>query len=781
MRLHVAGGVGELGEHQHLAAREVLGAEQPGELAHLVVLVGGETTARVEEADDLVEVLEGLVDDGGHVVLVARQFLDRLQQLGRDDVLIGFLVGLAVEVQPELGLGPVADHLRVPAQPAVEPVLLRARLAVDLDEGQQLAHQPVERLLERVHRALEPLEEHGADQPHHLALAPLLERVDVLGADVVGQRVVDRQREQRMLATAGLLEHVEHVLVRRPDRVLGHPGRLALGKRGRLAPLLDLAGLGVGPAALHDQRSEHHVGSQGVAGLLRQALGKGHGRARTCGVGASVPLADACCAEGGLQLSLHHVEVARQVVHAEAAAEEGLVAAGEQLGHVTEVRQTVVDRGGGEQEHQLGPCRAVEHVVEAPVAGPPVLPVAVAAGLAVVASAAAVAEVVGLVDDHRVGEVGHALEALGELVASAEVGVAEHAEAGEVGPAADAADVGQPAAQVRLPHALAGRLGGEQHDPLVLVEHQPLDQHQPHERLAQAHAVAQERPAVLAGDLHQRPVGLLLVAVELAEHARPRLVPLARGELAAPEELVQRPRVHVERRELGGVAGDGPQHIGGDILGGGPVRLEPVLELGHLPAALNLDVQLDVAGEAGPGEVAGADKRLRAHHIELGVGDVGLGVELVAPVHPALDPALGDRLHYRFHALQERVRALLSLQAVIKATHPPPQRLREHAAGAQRHLVAHQQPDPLQLLPLAVQRQQCPDLEEPRRHVERARQVAPLAQILQPGPPRHAVVDDEQVPAARSAHKPDRTLQLRHHRRMSATAVPTDGLGTSRP
>ena len=148
---------------------------------------------------------------------------------------------------------------------------------------------------------------------------------------------------------------------------------------------------------------------------------------------------------------------------------------------------------------------------------------------------------------------------------------------------------------MRLPHPLAGRLGSEQHHPLVLVQHQPLDQHQPHERLTQAHAVAQESPAVLAADLHQRPVRLLLVAIELAEHARLRLVPLPCCELAAPEELVQRPGVHVERREFGGVAGDGPQHVGSDVFRRGPVRLESVLELGHLPAALHLDVQLHVA------------------------------------------------------------------------------------------------------------------------------------------------------------------------------------------
>ena len=81
----------------------------------------------------------------------------------------------------------------------------------------------------------------------------------------------------------------------------------------------------------------------------------------------------------------------------------------------------------------------------------------------------------------------------------------------------------EPLAQVRLPHRLLRGLRREQHDTLALVQDEPLDQHQPDERLAETDAVAEERAAVLAGDLHQRPVRLLLVAVELGEHLRLRL------------------------------------------------------------------------------------------------------------------------------------------------------------------------------------------------------------------------------------------------------------------
>ena len=99
-------------------------------------------------------------------------------------------------------------------------------------------------------------------------------------------------------------------------------------------------------------------------------------------------------------------------------------------------------------------------------------------------------------------------------------------------------------------------------------------------------------------------------------------------------------------------------------------------------------------------------------------GDVCLGVELVPPINPTLDPALSDGLHHSLYTLQERVRALLVLQTVIESTHTLAQRLLEHIVGSQRHLVAYQQADPLQLLPLAVEGQQRPDLEEPGGDVE---------------------------------------------------------------
>ena len=136
-----------------------------------------------------------------------------------------------------------------------------------------------------------------------------------------------------------------------------------------------------------------------------------------------------------------------------------------------------------------------------------------------------------LVDDDDVGEFRNALETLREVPLASEVGVAEDGQVAEVRATADAADVRKPPTQVGLPHALLGRLRCEQHDTLALVKDEPLDQHQTDEGLAKTHAVTEERTAVLPGDLHERPVRLLLIAIDVREHARPCLVPLGRGQL----------------------------------------------------------------------------------------------------------------------------------------------------------------------------------------------------------------------------------------------------------
>ena len=80
---------------------------------------------------------------------------------------------------------------------------------------------------------------------------------------------------------------------------------------------------------------------------------------------------------------------------------------------------------------------------------------------------------------------------------------------------------------MRIPNALDRCFRGEQHDPLVLAQHEAFDEHEADKGLAQSDAIAQEGPAVLTGDLHERPVRLSLVLVELVEHLGFCSVPLA--------------------------------------------------------------------------------------------------------------------------------------------------------------------------------------------------------------------------------------------------------------
>ena len=69
----VPGRVRELGEDQHLPAGEVLRLQQPDQLLQLVVVLRLELSGLREEADDLVEVEVGLVEDLVDLVLVARR------------------------------------------------------------------------------------------------------------------------------------------------------------------------------------------------------------------------------------------------------------------------------------------------------------------------------------------------------------------------------------------------------------------------------------------------------------------------------------------------------------------------------------------------------------------------------------------------------------------------------------------------------------------------------------------------------------------------------------
>ena len=175
-RLQVAGRVGELGEDEHLLARQLLRLEQADQLLELVVVLRLELPGLVEEVHDLVEVEEGLRHHLGDVVLVAVEALDGVEHLRRDDVLV---LGLVAVFAPELELA-LASRSRGSRRSAVFQRSSRFFSAsVSLwtsTKASSFLQQPIAGQLERGDGALEPLEEVGADEADDLLLPVLLER-----------------------------------------------------------------------------------------------------------------------------------------------------------------------------------------------------------------------------------------------------------------------------------------------------------------------------------------------------------------------------------------------------------------------------------------------------------------------------------------------------------------------------------------------------------------------------------------------------------------------------
>ena len=103
----------------------------------------------------------------------------------------------------------------------------------------------------------------------------------------------------------------------------------------------------------------------------------------------------------------------------------------------------------------------------------------------------------------------------------------------------------------------------------------------------------------------------------------------------------------------------------------------------------------------------------------LGVSDVGLGVELVLSVHPALNLARADRLDDCGNPVKEVVLLLRGFDAVIEPTGHACEAFIESLLRTARNLVAHEQPNAIHLLPFAFEIKQCADLEIPRGNVDR--------------------------------------------------------------
>ena len=283
--------------------------------------------------------------------------------------------------------------------------------------------------------------------------------------------------------------------------------------------------------------------------------------------------------------------------------------------------------------------------------------------------------------------------------------------------------------------------------------HEPLDQHQPLERLAEADAVAEECAGILARDVHEIVVAILLVLREASVDLRVLPFPFRDGLLARLEELVHGAQIDVVGRILPALRLNRLQDGLGDVRRLVPPRLEPLLKL--VDIVLELDVELDVLRETSRREVAGSDERIAARHVhrrrKLGAvvvaerRDVGLGVELAALIHLALDLAGLQRLENAGNADEEIVLLLRGVETLLHLVDEKVGRLLKDGTRPLRHLVAEDDPHLVQLLPLSVQRQKPADLQIARCDVQLLGNGAPLRQVPLDAPRLVGIVDDVQV------------------------------------
>ena len=141
------------------------------------------------------------------------------------------------------------------------------------------------------------------------------------------------------------------------------------------------------------------------------------------------------------------------------------------------------------------------------------------------------------------------LEPLREVPASSQIGVAEDREIAEIDPPPMPPMWGSHLRRCGVPHAVLGRLRGEQDHPLALVQDEALDQHESDEGLAESNAVAEEGSAVLAGDLRSAPSRPPSGSGRATGNIRESVSSHSRGaQFVAAEELLQCLGVDVERR-----------------------------------------------------------------------------------------------------------------------------------------------------------------------------------------------------------------------------------------
>ena len=118
-----------------------------------------------------------------------------------------------------------------------------------------------------------------------------------------------------------------------------------------------------------------------------------------------------------------------------------------------------------------------------------------------------------------------------------------------------------------------------------------------------------------------------------------------------------------------------------------------------LKASGDLHVQLDVFGQARPGEVGGADQGGGADHGEACVCDVSLGMKLCLAIDAADDLAGSDGLDDGGNAGEEVILEFFSFEAAVEPIANALQPLGEGGPRPPRYLIAHQDADAIDLPP----------------------------------------------------------------------------------
>ena len=368
---------------------------------------------------------------------------------------------------------------------------------------------------------------------------------------------------------------------------------------------------------------------------------------------------------------------------------------------------------------------------------------------------------VRLIHHNHVRLVFDALQAFDPFAATLQIGVIDDHQVGK-----DAKQLRQIRAQRRFPDRLAPRFWNDEQHFFALKLHQTFNQHQPHECLAKAHAITQKGATKLTAYFQQCAVAISLVLVEDGVHPRVVALPITGCLFVVAEILLQRFGVHLKWQVFTGVPFDDLEHIGRNVFGLIPMRLVPLLQFFDL--STQLDIEFNVARQARKSKVAGTNQRRRAHHGQLGVGDVCLGVELLFGVNPTLDFPAGNGLHDGRNTRQKIIFGFFALNAVVELAGDTGNAFCKRAVGSFGDFVAHEDANLVELLPLPVQRQQGAYLKVARGNVEPRGDFRPFGEVAEHLPFVIAVVNDKKIIARFIAHSVTSPLAASYQRIISS-------------